>query len=69
MGEKTTYSCKTCGGTIEIDAAAKDVPECCKAPMEKMPEMDACTISTTAEHARFDETDEPCDDGRSGKIE
>jgi len=37
--------------------------------MEKMTEMGACAISTTAEHARFDETDEPCDDDRSGKIE
>ena len=27
-----------------------------------------CTISSTAEHSRMDNMDEPCDDGRSGKI-
>jgi hypothetical protein len=28
--------------------------------------LDQCTLSTTAEHARFDDLDDPCDDGRSG---
>ena len=28
----------------------------------------ACTISATAEHSRTDNPDEPCDDGRAGKI-
>jgi len=27
-----------------------------------------CTISSTAEHSRMDNLDEPCDDGRAGKI-
>jgi pyruvate-ferredoxin/flavodoxin oxidoreductase len=29
--------------------------------------LDACTLSSTAEHGRADEGDEPCDDGRAGK--
>lgn len=28
--------------------------------------MDACTTSSTAEHSRPDDMDEPCDDGRAG---
>jgi pyruvate-ferredoxin/flavodoxin oxidoreductase len=36
---------------------------------EKKPgDMDACTVSGTAEHVRLNAPDEPCDDGRSGKI-
>jgi len=31
--------------------------------------LDACTLSGTAEHSRADEGGEPCDDGRSGKID
>jgi hypothetical protein len=69
MSNKQTYKCKNCGEATDVDMASEETPECCEAPMEKMPDMDACTVSTTAEHARLDETDEPCDDGRSGKIE
>lgn len=33
------------------------------------PEIDACQKAPEwAEHARFEDTDQPCDDGRSGKI-
>ena len=36
---------------------------------EKDPEIDACQKAPEwAEHARFEDTDLPCDDGRSGKI-
>ncbi len=68
MASKETYSCRSCGGKKTADAAADGVPECCDTPMEKMPEMDSCRVSSTPEHARLDETGEPCDDGRSGKI-
>jgi len=68
MSEKVSYMCKSCGGKKEVDTASEGVPECCNTPMEKMLPMNSCTVSTTAEHSRFDETDEPCDDGRSGKI-
>ena len=33
---------------------------------EKLP---PCTVAPSAEHARADDTGEPCDDGRSGQIE
>lgn len=26
-----------------------------------------CTTTPTPEHSRFEDTDEPCDDGRAGK--
>lgn len=29
---------------------------------------EVCTKVSVGEHARFDDTDEPCDDGRAGKI-
>jgi len=51
-----------------VEAATAEAPECCDTPMTRMPEMDACTISSTAEHSRLEDLDEPCDDGRSGKI-
>ncbi|MCJ8502806.1 pyruvate:ferredoxin (flavodoxin) oxidoreductase [Desulfatitalea alkaliphila] len=40
--------------TVQADAAADDPA--------------VCTLSTTAEHGRADAADEPCDDGRAGKI-
>lgn len=68
MSPTETYACKSCGGKKDVDTAAEGVPECCDAPMEKVPELDTCTATTTAEHSRMDQMDEPCDDGRSGNI-
>lgn len=45
------------------DGGSGDAKESKKAADEKP---DACTISGTAEHARADSPDEPCDDGRAG---
>jgi hypothetical protein len=36
------------------------------APEEKLP---FCTKTPSAEHARSQDEDEPCDDGRTGKID
>jgi hypothetical protein len=36
--------------------------------MQSAEELKACGLSSTAEHSRFDDIEEPCDDGRSGKI-
>lgn len=33
---------------------------------EKLP---YCTTTSTAEHARAEDDDEPCDDGRSGELD
>jgi hypothetical protein len=35
--------------------------------MRRFESLDACTVSTTAEHSRLDDFDDACDDGRSGK--
>jgi pyruvate-ferredoxin/flavodoxin oxidoreductase len=40
------------------DASEKKPPEA----------LDACTLSGTAEHTRLDDSGEPCDDGRTGKV-
>ena len=46
---------------VEVTAGAAD------AGSEDHSKAPVCTISTTAEHSRAGEADEPCDDGRAGK--
>jgi len=63
------YNCEICNGTVEMNAGEPhETPECCGAPMAKSDpaQLDACTTSTTAEHSRFDNFDDACDDGRAG---
>ena len=61
------YECKKCGKKAER-AVDDPIPECCGQPMEKEEPLPFCTTSETAEHSRMDQLDEPCDDGRTGKI-
>ena len=68
MTEMQVYECATCGNTAEVSAEESNSPECCGNPMKSAEELKACGLSTTAEHSRFDDFDEPCDDGRSGKV-
>ena len=68
MGDKTLYECDSCGGRREVKAEAAGAPDCCGQPMQKMADPDFCQTSNTAEHARADQIEEPCDDGRGGKI-
>jgi hypothetical protein len=65
MAEKITFECVICGNKTEQNAEDSNIPECCDKPMQAEG-LDACEISTTAEHSRFDNLDGPCDDGRSG---
>ena len=56
--------------TIESRMTSSRLPgkvmlECCGKPMQ-IEGLDTCGMSTTAEHSRFDNMDEPCDDGRAG---
>jgi hypothetical protein len=62
MNDKSTYTCKECGKTLDLNAK-EDIPECCGIPMEKLP---YCRSTDTAEQARAGDKGEPCDDGRSG---
>lgn len=58
------YGCKRNIPTTEM--AQKEVPECCGKPMEKLPLNECQKPPASAEHARFDDEDTPCDDGRTG---
>jgi hypothetical protein len=62
MVEKT-YECEECGKRIKKSDDVK--PECCDKPMRQLP-LDECLQPSHAEHARTMESEEPCDNGRSG---
>ncbi len=64
MSKDQAYECQNCKGQVMAETGGP-VPECCGRSMKSIP-LDQCTLSTTAEHSRFDKDDEPCDDGRSG---
>ena len=66
MAEKRVFKCDDCGRTIPLETEDKAIPECCGQPMKQ--ELEPCTMTDTAERARMNESGEPCDDGRSGKI-
>lgn len=68
MADKKVYECVSCGNTVEVDAGESNIPECCGQAMKTIEELKACGLSATAEHSRLDDFEEPCDDGRSGKI-
>ncbi len=65
MADKQSYECVHCGNKTEQDAGDSNIPECCGKPMQAE-ELGVCQTSSTAEHSRFDNLDEPCDDGRAG---
>lgn len=67
MKDKCIYNCEICGQNKEIAVTASNAPECCGASMVKQESLPVCEISATAEHSRFDDIGEPCDDGRGGK--
>ena len=66
MNEKRAYKCGKCGRKTDVKNPDEAVPLCCGDPMEE--DLPVCQVSDTAEHTRFDQVDEPCDDARSGKI-
>ena len=68
MTDKQVYECENCNKSVEVSADEANAPECCDKPMQKVESLDAGTTSTTAEHSRYDDFDDACDDGRSGKI-
>jgi hypothetical protein len=68
MADVKVYECVSCGNTVEIGADESSIPECCGKAMKPAEELKACGLSSTAEHSRLDNFEEPCDDGRSGKI-
>ncbi|MBA3027756.1 MAG: hypothetical protein FP816_02955 [Desulfobacteraceae bacterium] len=65
MTEKRGFKCEGCNRTTTLEAEDKAIPECCGQPMKQ--DLAPCTVTDTAEHARMNESGEPCDDGRAGK--
>lgn len=61
------YECENCGKKQEIADKAAKVPECCGKAMRGTEKLPVCEMSSTAEHTRYSESDDACDDGRSGK--
>ena len=59
MVEPKTFECRKCGKREEAEKA----PECCGQRMTPMP-LEVCTSAPSAEHSRFSNDDEPCDDSR-----
>jgi DNA-directed RNA polymerase subunit RPC12/RpoP len=68
MSKKITYRCEACGKTVEIVDGEMNMPECCQRAMTKDDGLDFCEKPSDPEHARLFDDDEPCDDGRTGKI-
>jgi hypothetical protein len=68
MTNKIRYKCEACGEYVEIVNGEMNMPECCEKPMTKIDYLDFCEKPSNAEHARLLDNDEPCDDGRFGKI-
>ncbi len=66
MSGKKAYECENCGKRAEQSGDDAKTPECCGKPMQAAEPLQACTASSTAEHSRFDDLAEPCDDGRAG---
>lgn len=64
MSRQQKFRCANCQGETEA-TADEYTPECCGQPMAKI-SLAPCTLSTTAEHSRLKEPNEPCDDGRAG---
>jgi hypothetical protein len=60
--ETKVFECRQCLKRTRTTTEGEP-PDCCERPMM---EMDQCTLAATPEHARLDDPDEPCDDGRAG---
>ena len=68
MDTKKEYECLRCARRVEVDPAEAGVPECCGALMTAIDRLPTCDLSSTAEHSRPLDDEEPCDDGRGGNL-
>lgn len=67
MSEKKVFKCEICDQKVNLEPEDKTIPECCGHHMKEYL-LPVCTLTETAEHARFGDSGEPCNDGRMGKI-
>jgi hypothetical protein len=63
MYEKAYY-CYGCKRTVPKEEKEK-IPDCCGTAMALLPMNECVKPPASAENARFDDEDEPCDDGRA----
>lgn len=56
---EVTYHCSVCGKNVNV-REGDAVPLCCH---QEMAPLEGCTLAQTAEHARLENPDEPCDEG------
>ena len=68
MEDKLAYQCEECGKEMEFDGDVPIFSKCCEAPVKAVDGLPFCTTAPSAEHARGEADDEPCDDGRTGKV-
>ena len=61
---EVTYQCQSCKRTAIVEVGEK-IPHCCGEPMEKIVD-EICLQPNHAEHARPMESEDACDDFRSG---
>ena len=66
MADKKNYECSNCGKQAELSPEDAQNSECCGKPMQEAEPLPVCNASTTAEHSRLDDLDEPCNDDRTG---
>lgn len=62
MKKKTVYKCWECGKVVEVFNPEKNVITCCGIEMRDLLKIPSCQSSLTAEHERFYDSDEPCED-------
>ena len=63
MKEEMAYYCDSCHKVIKKTGEKVFAPECCGKGMELLSLSDCMKDPAWAEHARFDDNDEPCDPG------
>jgi len=63
---RMSYACDECKKYIVKTEGMDKVPECCGKRMRQVPLTECTKDPSFAEHARFEDDDEPCDPGISG---
>ena len=68
MEDKREYACEKCGQKVTSKKGKPAVSKCCNAQLKVIEKVPFCTTAPSAEQARADNEDDPCDDGRDGGV-